>query len=432
MKILLANHHLVLRAGSELCILELASGLAELGHQIGVFTFYPGPISDEIGRSGVQLFGINDDSAIEAFKPDVLFTQHAPCLSYLGVLRLNAPVLHSMLGTVPAVEAPPVYWGGVAQGLAVSEEVRDLVASSPFGAAVPLRIFRNWFDDRAMSRSTRVRPPDHVRRVAVVTNHLAPGLRADLDALKAKDPLFGWTHFGDPENAVRLTPQTLEPFDVVITIGRSVLLAGALGKPCLLYDVHGCDGWLRAEAIPTLSRRNFSGRVHRHLPSGEELEHLLQVEARSIDVEAVAEALFADFRLSQRLAFLTTLFDEARASGTRLGEHTRPGYGRDGRVYAAAAWAIRDLRERSGTADADLRAAQDAAREAQQRLMIALEDRLRLEARSNTAEATLTSTRAELAAVRESLGMQIISAFKRLPAFYPFYLRAKRLLLDQR
>jgi glycosyltransferase involved in cell wall biosynthesis len=120
-RVLLANHHLADRAGSELYTLELANALARRGHQVGVFTFFEGPIAEELRRDGIRLFSLGEEPALEAFAPEVLHVHHAPCLYYLGALRLHCPAIHSVLGTAPALEAPPSYWGGVTEGLAVSE-----------------------------------------------------------------------------------------------------------------------------------------------------------------------------------------------------------------------------------------------------------------------------------------------------------------------
>jgi len=82
----------------------------------------------------------------------------------------------------------------------------------------------------------------------------------------------------------------------VISIGRTVLLAGAMGKPCLVNDIHGCDGWLTADSLDLLATRNFSGRVHHARLSCAQLERQLFSEAARLDVQPVMERLFAKLR----------------------------------------------------------------------------------------------------------------------------------------
>ncbi|HSP81721.1 MAG TPA: glycosyltransferase, partial [Myxococcaceae bacterium] len=335
MRILLTNHHLQERAGSELYCLELSTALRQAGHQVAVFTFYPGHISEELVRRGVTVFMSEDAARIEDFDPDILHVHHAPCLYFLGALRLRAAVVFSSLGVIPALESAPVVWEGVAQGLAVSEEVREMLGQSPFAEAVPLQVFRNWFDDTGLERPAPVRPVE-ARRVAVVTNHLDPALKQDLDALCAAHPGLEWTHLGLPENPVEMGPAVLQGFDRVITIGRTALLAAALQKPCVLYDMYGCDGLLTAERLDVLLTRNLSGRLTRSRPSREELARLLLDEARQVDVAGLADRVWREFSLSRRVQELLALYGRVLERGVALSEKSRKAYGAVGRVYAEA------------------------------------------------------------------------------------------------
>ncbi|MFP2929896.1 hypothetical protein ACLESO_32820 [Pyxidicoccus sp. 3LG] len=335
MRILLTNHHLDQRAGSELYCLELSTALTQAGHQVAIFTFRPGSIAQEFVRRGVPVFSAVDAEAIEAFDPEVLHVQHAPCLYYLGSLRLRAAVLFSSLGVVPPLEAAPIVWAGVARGLAVSEEVRSALAATPFGAAVPLSTCLNWFDDRGLERPAPARAGP-ARRIAVVTNHLDARLKEDLDALCATHPGLEWTHLGLPLRSTDITAEVLRGYDRVVSIGRTPLLAAALQIPCLLYDIHGCDGLLSAEHFSSQVRVNLSGRMTRARPSREELAHLLLDEAERLDVAALADRVWREHRLSGRAADLVALYEEARAGAERLGEAARAAYGTLGRVYADA------------------------------------------------------------------------------------------------
>jgi hypothetical protein len=335
MRILLANHHIDQRAGSELYCLELATALTRAGHQVALFTFRPGGISEEFRRRNVAVFSVPDEAAIEAFDPEVLHVHHAPCLYFLGSLRLRAPVVFSSLGVLPALEGAPIIWAGVAHALAVSEEVREALTPTPFGAAVPISLCRNWFDDTGLEKPApaRARP---ARRIAVVTNHLDPRLKEDLEAVCQARPGVSWTHLGLPHRSTEITPELLRDFDRVVSIGRTPLLAAALQIPCVLYDIHGCDGLLSVEHFDAQARVNFSGRHTRARPSREELGQLLFEEAERLDVAAVADRLWSEHRLSGRARELVALYEQARAAGTSLDDTTRAAYGRTGRAYADA------------------------------------------------------------------------------------------------
>lgn len=342
MRVLIANHHLDHRAGSELWCAELCTGLKERGHEVGAFAFVLGGVASRLRAAGIRVFGPDDGAAIEEFAPEIVHLQHSPTLYLLGSLRLTAPVVYSVLGVSPPLEAPPLAWEGVVAATCVSEEVRDAVAGSPFGEAVPLDVLRNWFDDRGLRPGGRP-APERVERIAVVTNHLSPELRAQLAGLEARRGVR-WEHFGLPGRSVAIDAALLRPFDVVITIGRTALLAGALGIPCLLYDVHGCDGFLAPGRIAALATRNFSGRLEARRPEEAELEHLLMSCAPAVPTEEVAATLWEGFTLSSRIAALEERY-RSLVGRPGLGEATRRRYGRAGAIHREVLATTRALSE---------------------------------------------------------------------------------------
>lgn len=148
MRILLGNHHLEVRAGSELFTAELAMALRERRHDVAVFTFFEGEVSEAIEAHGIPVFNPDDRRAIVRFKPDIVQTAHIPVAHFLRAVVPDATRVHVILGVIPALEAPPLDEGAYSLGLAVSEEAHERVKQTPFGKAVDVSIFRNWFDDR--------------------------------------------------------------------------------------------------------------------------------------------------------------------------------------------------------------------------------------------------------------------------------------------
>jgi DNA-binding transcriptional ArsR family regulator len=311
MRVLLTNHHLHERAGSELSVSELASALKDRGHDARIFTLLPGALADQLKQSGFNVYTPDDFAEVEKFAPEVAHVHHGPCLWWVGAISLSCPVVYSSLGVIPPHEAAPPAWPGIALAAAVSEEVRTKLASTPFGKAVELHVMRNWFDDRGMKFPKAV-APKAVRRVAVVSNHLTPEL-----AQQITDAGVEWTHFGLPDNSVEMTPAVLAPFDAVVCIGRTALLAAVLGKPVILYDFHGCDGVLDATRLDELAAVNFSGRLTRSQPSVEELRSMIAA-CTKLDVAALQRAVKKHYALTIRVAEWEGLYERAIASGTRL------------------------------------------------------------------------------------------------------------------
>ncbi len=448
MKLLLANHHLVERAGSELYTFELATALHDAGHTVAVFTFVPGSISTALAQLGIGVFTASDRAAIEAFAPDLVHCHHAPCLYFLGSLELSCPVVHSRLGPWVSYELPPAVFGGVSLSLCVSEEVRDVAAETPFGREVQSHIFRNWFDERQTPRAP-VRRAGELERLAVVSNHLDPKLRQSLDAIVARRPGFSWVHYGLPENPTALGAKELLELDAVITIGRTTLLAGALGVPCLIYDVYGCDGWLEAHRMPDLATKNFSGRLERRALSTDELEAELFERRRALELEATADACWQQWSLASRLPELSDLHARALQAGARLSAQTRG-------AYASLGAMVHDL-EGVATAERMLRSQTAHRLDAEVKRLSAELGRLEAELQRTDAERAELRAEAELlrraleaarhdhgallerearlahdlAHLRGSAGVRFLEQVKRVPGVYGAWLSAKRLLDKQ-
>ncbi len=420
MKLLLANYHLVDRAGSELYTLELATALRDAGHEVGVFTFSPGPIAQQIQQAGIRVFSLGDRAQIESFRPELIHTHHAPCLYFLAGCALTCPVVHGMLGPQTPFERPPMFFGGVALGLAISEEVRDSVRRTSFGAAIELQLFRNWFDDRRLERPRRQARVGDLRHVVVVTNHLDPTLVGQLDALAERRPTFRWTHWGAPQHSVPVDAQSLEGFDAVVSIGRTALLAAGIGKPCLLYDVHGCDGWMTAERLGDLATCNFSGRLTGERPALETLERLFFDDARHLDLQSTADACGAQFGLNQRVKELEVLHASAVSSGVRLTEAMRPAYANLGDLF-------HDVRRGCETElNARIHLLEEHTHSLEQRAQTL---QLALAAQSNAqavAQERADHLAHDLDVLRGSAGVQLLELAKRLPGLYRAYLVGKR------
>ena len=77
-------------------------------------------------------------------------------------------------------------------------------------------------------------------------------------------------------NNVEITPQILMQHDVIITIGKTVQYALALGIPIYNYDIHGGGGYINLQNFEEAEFYNFSGRDNpRKLNSNEIAREIL-------------------------------------------------------------------------------------------------------------------------------------------------------------
>ena len=341
MKILLGTHHLEVRAGSELFTAELASAFQARGHEVAVFTFFKGALADEITGRGIPVFDSDERETIARLTPDIVQTNHLPCAHFLRTVIPESVRLHAMLGVLPPLESPPLDADAYSLGLVVSEEVRDRVSRSSFGHQVRMEIFRNWFDDHAVVvAERRHRPP--VLRAAVISNHVAPELTDVLTTLQAAGDVEA-DYFGLAGRSVVVDGSLLTQYDLVISIGRTTLLAAACGVPCIMADIHGSDGLLTADNLDMVRAVNFSGRLRKLPITKAHLQDALwKLDAH--DCESLRRRVTSEYSLSCRAEWLLvyrTLLADQGDPARNPPQHSPPA---EGLVHAEIAAEVRQLR----------------------------------------------------------------------------------------
>jgi hypothetical protein len=361
MKILLGTHHLEVRAGSELFTAELAYAFQARGHDVSVFTFFKGAVSEEIQARGIPVFDPDDRGTISRLTPDIVQTNHIPCGHFLRCVVPDGIRVHAMLGVFPHLETPPLDGEAYSLGLAVSEEVLDRVNRTPFGNQVKVEILRNWFDDKAVVPAVRRDHPQPIR-VAVVSNHIAPELAAALAELQAAGGV-DVDYFGVQRKSVIVDGNLLTKYDLIISIGRTVLLAAACGVPCVMADIYGSDGLLTADNLDLVRTVNFSGRLKKLPITATHLQGELSKLA-SDDHERLRRRVTSEHSLNCCAEWLlsryeTLLTDQRRRKSLASPQLLPPG---EGLVHAEITTEVRRLRKALIDALSKLRAETESPR----------------------------------------------------------------------
>jgi len=109
-----------------------------------------------------------------------------------------------------------------------------------------------------------------LRSIAVVSNHV-PEEIAGLERLVTGEGIAFRIFGRDGHEYLRVSPQTLIPFDVVVSIGKTVQYCLAAGLPVFVYDHFGGPGWLTEANIHRAESRNYSGKCTWNRRSSDQL-----------------------------------------------------------------------------------------------------------------------------------------------------------------
>ncbi|HKV40607.1 MAG TPA: glycosyltransferase [Blastocatellia bacterium] len=256
--ILITNNTLAGRAGSELYVRDLATGLLERGHKPIAFSTILGDVAAELRSATIPVID-NLDSLAGA--PDIIHGQHH-LETMMALLRFpDTPAIYFCHGWLPWEETPPRFQR-ILKYVAVDDTCRDRLV---FENAIPeskLRVLLNFVD------LERFRPrgplPAQPKRALVFSNyadehtHLSAvreacercGVPVDVIGRDSGKPC------SEPE-------KRLGEYDIVFAKARSALEAMAVGSAVILCDASGVGGMVTAGELARLRRLNFGIRALR-------------------------------------------------------------------------------------------------------------------------------------------------------------------------
>ncbi|MDH7577276.1 MAG: glycosyltransferase [Bacillota bacterium] len=266
--IVLLNHHLKEFGGSELVTYDLAVFFKSKGWEVTVATFqYGEPLRRLFNEKSIRVYDLlHEQLPVKVF--DVMWAHHFPivtkCLvsDHIKVRRL----ILSTLSPYEPLEALPLFAREADVILVNSHEnyYEVLNANQMLGCDVSsIMVFPNsasdaWLsfsDSREINEAGGTAKP---RKLAIVSNH-PPQEVLDAIAMFEKAGIAVQL-FGLLGTYTFVSPGILSQFDAVITIGRTVQQAMAIGVPVFCYDRFGGPGWITSDNYEKAEWYNYSGR----------------------------------------------------------------------------------------------------------------------------------------------------------------------------
>ena len=297
MRFLVLNHFFGEFTGSEINALQLCVALRAAGHVADIGTFeLRGPLLARARDHGIATINLVEDDG-PPLDYEVVWAHHAPVLTHLLFRRTLAPcrVVFSSLSPLTAMESPPTYVA----------ELPRVLAHSPFnmdyllGLGLPaerLRYFPNFAPEAFFARR-RPAGDGGLRRIAVVSNHPPDEVRR-MAAAARRDGLTV-DFIGQEGRPVYVDETVLPPYDLVISIGKTVPYAFAQRVPVYCYDHFGGPGYLHADNFERARHGNFCGRSFWRTLTADELLADIQtgyasITAATLDfLQARARELFS-------------------------------------------------------------------------------------------------------------------------------------------
>jgi hypothetical protein len=280
LRILITNHFLRGRTGSELYVCELARDLLRLGHTPVVYSPQLGPTASELRNATVPV--IDNLDAIGA-APDVIHAQHH-VETMTALLRFpNTPAVFFCHGWTPWEETPPAH-PRILRFVAVDDTCRDRLVYENGAPEERISVILNSVD--VQSFLSRAPLPANPVRALVFSNGASESTHVGAVREACRRTGLTLDVIGAESGNVCARPEeVLGQYDIVFAKARCALEALAVGSAVVLCDTMGVGPMVTTGEMERLQRLNFGIRALQASVDSDVLEK----EIARYDAEDAAE-----------------------------------------------------------------------------------------------------------------------------------------------
>lgn len=316
MNILITNHGLDARAGTELYVRDLALGLKAAGHTPVCFAPVLGTVADEISAAGIAV----TDTLDGLTTPDILHCHHHHTTAMACLAFPTVPALFVCHGVLPWQEAPLARFSNIRRWAAVSEACRrKLLDAGVPGDRIVLRL--NGFDDARFRESEPAADDAERQKRALLFSNIAQP--TDLLPFRAACAAHGLRldHAGRAGKIFASPEDELPRYGLVFAKGRAAIEAMASGCAVILAD-YGQIGPLVTRAnFDALRQENFGIAAITDPPDEAALREAIAridwVDAAKVSARIRAEAPFRN-TVAEYLADYEDILAEGPADASRI------------------------------------------------------------------------------------------------------------------
>ncbi|MCF8880273.1 glycosyltransferase [Hyphobacterium sp. SN044] len=317
MIILITNHGLDGRAGTELYVRDLALGLKAAGHTPVCFAPVLGIVAEEIRAAGIEVTDTLDGLAA----PDILHGHHHHTTALACLAFPQTPALFVCHGVLPWQEAPLAQFSNIRRYAAVSEACRrKLLDAGVPGDRIMLRL--NGFDSGRFKRGEPAANDAGRKTRALLFSNIAQP--ADLlPFMKACGAQGLALDFAGRAGKVLGTPEDELPrYGLVFAKARAAIEAMASGCAVILADYGKIGPLVTTANFDALRQENFGIAAITDPPDEAALREAIAGidwdDAARVSARVRAEAPFAN-TVADYLADYEAIGADGPADASRIG-----------------------------------------------------------------------------------------------------------------
>lgn len=258
LNILITNHSLVRRGGTETYIESLVKELKTFGHNVDIWTKIPGAVSDSIRNK----YGCSINNVKRSY--DLILVNHNFMAKRLLEEGIKGYKIQTCHGVYVELEQP---YPGMDKYVSISDEVQQHLKSKGFES----ELIRNGID------CDTFKPHNKVNKTKSVYSLSQNSSLNDRIAEICKSIGYTFTSNNKFKNPVNDTYNKINNADVVISLGRGAYETMACGKPVIVLDHRDysdcfADGLLTLENINESIKNNCSGRRYKISPNDNQIK----------------------------------------------------------------------------------------------------------------------------------------------------------------
>lgn len=312
LRILITNHGLQQRAGSELYVRDLALGLLRNGHSPIVYSTKLGEVASEIREATVPVV---DKLSQVAVQPDLIHGQHHVETMTALLHFPHTPAVFFCHGWLPWEETPP-HFPRILRYVAVDDTCRDRLVCEHGIAEQRVRVILNFVDLKRFVARDEL--PSRPRRALVFSNSASETTYLGTVREACQRAGIALDVVGSNAGATSKRPEEiLGQYDIVFAKARCALEALAVGTAVILCDRVGVGPMVTTTELEHLRRLNFGIRSLQGTIDSDALEKEI-ARYDAADAMEVSRRVRSECGYEEALSELVALYKEVIAEYKQL------------------------------------------------------------------------------------------------------------------